>query len=234
MQLTHDNKFELRRHSQRKLNTMIDDQVPIMPVDSEERAMELRPLSFAVPHMRAFHLAWLSLFSCFFSAFSVPPLLPVLGANPSTGVTSGIVSLSATFLVRLVMGPLCDLLGPRLATAILSLVTGVMSIVLALLGASASHNGLILLRFMSGLSLGNFVANQYWMTSMFSPSVVGLANAVASGWANMGSGVAQVVMPLAYSFLLHIGGLLSVYKYIYFAWKQFKPFHSLTFIYLFM
>lgn len=183
-----------------------------MPVDSEERAMELRPLSFAVPHMRAFHLAWLSLFSCFFSAFSVPPLLPVLGANPSTGVTSGVVSLSATFIVRLVMGPLCDLLGPRLATAILSLVTGVMSIVLALLGASASHNGLILLRFMSGLSLGTFVANQYWMTSMFSPSVVGLANAVSSGWANMGSGVAQVVMPLAYSFILHIGGLLSLYK----------------------
>lgn len=34
---------------------------------------------------------------------------------------------------------------------------------------------------------------------MFSSSVVGLANGVAAGWATMGAGVAQLVMPLLYS-----------------------------------
>ncbi|KAJ4762253.1 High-affinity nitrate transporter 2.2 [Rhynchospora pubera] len=182
----------------------------IMPVDSEHRAMDLRPLSIASPHMRAFHLSWLSLFSCFFSVFSVPPLLPVLGATTSTGVISGVVSLSATFISRLTMGPICDLLGPRLASTVLSIVTAVLSIMLALLGASTSHEGLIVLRFISGLSLGNFVANQYWMSSMFSPSIVGVASAVSAGWANTGCGVAQVAMPLAYSFLLHVGVLDSM------------------------
>ncbi|XVF16370.1 hypothetical protein REPUB_Repub10bG0025500 [Reevesia pubescens] len=37
------------------------------------------------------------------------------------------------------------------------------------------------------------------MRSMFSCSVVGLANGVAAGWANIGAGVAQLVMPLLYS-----------------------------------
>jgi MFS transporter, NNP family, nitrate/nitrite transporter len=201
--LTDNNKL----HSRWSRKKTMTDLEPIIPVNLEDRAMELRLLSIASPHMRAFHLAWLSLFACFFSAFSVLPLIPVLGASPSTAVTAGLVFLSGTLISRLVMGPICDTLGPRLASTALSLVTATMLVVLASLGAPASHHGLILFRFMSGLSLGNFVANQYWMSSMFSPSVVGLANAVSAGWANIGSGVAQVVMPLAYSLLLHVGGI---------------------------
>lgn len=37
---------------------------------------------------------------------------------------------------------------------------------------------------------------------MFSGPVVGLANGVAAGWANVGSGVAQLVMPIIYSVLM--------------------------------
>lgn len=37
---------------------------------------------------------------------------------------------------------------------------------------------------------------------MFSTSVVGLANAAAAGWANMGAGLAQLVMPLLYSLVI--------------------------------
>lgn len=39
---------------------------------------------------------------------------------------------------------------------------------------------------------------------MFSGSIVGLANGVAAGWANVGSGVAQLVMPLIYSLITNL------------------------------
>ncbi|KAJ3675802.1 hypothetical protein LUZ60_004844 [Juncus effusus] len=176
-----------------------------MPVDSDRRAMELQPLSFSSPHMRAFHLSWLSLFSCYFSAFSIPPLLPILNVTESTIATASVVSLFAVFLSRFIMGPACDLLGPRVASTVVSLSSVVLSVLVMLFWDTASPCGFVILRFASGLSLGNFVANQYWMSSMFAPSAVGLANAVSAGWANMGSAVAQLVMPLAYSCVVHVG-----------------------------
>lgn len=39
---------------------------------------------------------------------------------------------------------------------------------------------------------------------MFSPSAVGLANGVSAGWANMGAGVAQLVMPQIYYLLISL------------------------------
>ncbi|OMO69427.1 Major facilitator superfamily [Corchorus olitorius] len=94
------------------------------------------------------------------------------------------------------MGPICDLVGPRVATATLSFLT--VPVVLAT-GLISSPSSFILIRFLLGFCLANFVASQFWMSSMFSSSVVGLANGVTAGWANMGAGVAQLIMPLLYS-----------------------------------
>lgn len=38
-----------------------------------------------------------------------------------------------------------------------------------------------------------FVCCQYWCTAMFSPNVVGTANAFAGGWGNLGGGATQLV-----------------------------------------
>jgi MFS transporter, NNP family, nitrate/nitrite transporter len=62
----------------------------------------------------------------------------------------------------------------------------------------------------AGLSLANFVANQHWMSGIFAPSAVGLANAVTAGWANVGSAAAQLVMPLAYELVLRLGVPITV------------------------
>ncbi|KAM0022652.1 putative major facilitator superfamily, MFS transporter superfamily [Helianthus debilis subsp. tardiflorus] len=171
-------------------------------VDSGHKATEFRPLSLSSPHMRAFHLAWLSLFTCFFSTFSIPPLLPIirqdLNLSPSDVGTAGIAAFAGSIISRLVMGPACDVFGPRLASATLSLATAPILLSAAFISTPLHF---ILLRFFVGFSLANFVANQFWMSSMFSRCTVGLANGVAAGWANVGSGVTQLVMPFIFSVL---------------------------------
>ncbi|PWA76632.1 nitrate transporter 2.7 [Artemisia annua] len=171
-------------------------------VDSEHKATEFRPFSLSSPHMRAFHLAWLSLFSCFFSTFSIPPLLPIiredLHLSPSDIGTAGSAAFAGSIISRLAMGPACDLFGPRLASATLSLVTAPIILSGAFISSPLSF---ILLRFFVGFSLANFIASQFWMSSMFSSSTVGLANGVTAGWANVGSGFTQLVMPIIFSIL---------------------------------
>lgn len=174
--------------------------------EDEGKATAFRPLSVAAPHMLAFHLAWFSLFWCFFSTFSAPPLLPVirdeLDLTPGDVANAGIASVSGAVFTRLGMGAACDLLGPRVSSAALSLATAPAMFAAATVSSAA---GFVQLRFFVGLSLANFVANQYWMSSMFSPAVVGVANGVSAGWANAGGGAAQLLMPLLYSLLLRRG-----------------------------
>ncbi|KAE8022102.1 hypothetical protein FH972_007933 [Carpinus fangiana] len=97
------------------------------------------------------------------------------------------------------MGPVCDLIGPRVAFATLSLLTAPAILLMCLV---SSPNSFIIVRFLVGFLLANFVTNQFWMSSMYSSSVVGLASGMAAGWANMGSGVTQMVMPLIYSLIM--------------------------------
>ncbi|MCL7038819.1 hypothetical protein MKW94_019404 [Papaver nudicaule] len=175
-------------------------------VDKDGKATEFRLFSTAPPHMRAFHLAWASLFSCFFSTFAIPPLIPVIRDNlnltDSDIGNAGIASFCGSIFSRLLMGPACDLIGPRLASSALSILTA--PIVFATCLASSPRD-FILLRFLIGFSIGNFVSNQFWMSSMFSSNVVGLANGFAAGWANVGSGATQLLMPLIYSYITSLG-----------------------------
>ncbi|XP_026425389.1 high affinity nitrate transporter 2.5-like isoform X2 [Papaver somniferum] len=171
-------------------------------VDKDSKATEFRLFSAAPPHMRAFHLAWISLFSCFFSTFAIPPLIPVIRDNlnltDSDIGNAGIASFCGSIVSRLLMGPACDLFGPRLASSALSILTAPIVFATSL---ASSPRDFILLRFL----IGNFVSNQFWMSSMFSGNVVGLANGFAAGWANVGSGATQLLMPLIYSYITSLG-----------------------------
>jgi MFS transporter, NNP family, nitrate/nitrite transporter len=49
-----------------------------LPVDSEHKALRINLLSFAKPHMRAFHLCWFGFNTSFLSTFAPAAMIPVL------------------------------------------------------------------------------------------------------------------------------------------------------------
>ncbi|XP_050204219.1 high affinity nitrate transporter 2.5-like [Mercurialis annua] len=177
-----------------------------IPVDSENKATEFRLFSVAAPHMRAFHLSWVSFFSCFVSTFAAPPLIPIIRDNLNLTASdignAGIASVSGAVLARLAMGTACDLFGPRLASASLILLTAPAVYFTSLVSSPVSF---LLVRFFTGFSLATFVSTQFWMSSMFSTPVVATANGVAGGWGNLGGGATQLIMPIVFSLIRDIG-----------------------------
>lgn len=179
-----------------------------LPVDSEHKATEFRLFSVAKPHMRAFHLSWVSFFSCFVSSFAAPPLLPIIRDNLDLTATdignAGIASVSGAVFARVAMGTACDLFGPRLASASLILLTAPAVYFTSI---ASSPNSFLLVRFFTGFSLSTFVSTQFWMSSMFSANVVGSANGLSGGWGNLGGGATQLIMPLVFALIRDIGAV---------------------------
>ncbi|KAF1781527.1 Major facilitator superfamily domain [Phytophthora cactorum] len=173
----------------------------------DDKASEIKLLSVARPHMRAFHYAWLSFFFAFFGWFSIPPLMPTikkqLGLTADQVSNSNIVSVASTILGRAVGGPMCDRYGSRTVQAVL-LVVG--SIPVASASFVTSYTGLMFARFFIGFVGCSFIATTYWTSTMFTKEVVGSANALAAGWGNLGAGATTLITP-SYSTLSQRVGL---------------------------
>lgn len=156
--------------------------------------------------MRAFHMTWLAFFLCFFGWFGIAPLMPVvrseLHLTKSQIGNSIIASVAITVLARLLMGWLCDRIGPRKAYAWL-LVLG--SLPVMGIGLAHDYASFLIFRLAIGAIGASFVITQYHTSVMFSPNIVGTANATAAGWGNLGGGVTQIAMPLLFSGFLSLG-----------------------------
>jgi NNP family nitrate/nitrite transporter-like MFS transporter len=147
--------------------------------------------------MRTFHITWVTFFFCFFGWFGIAPLMPLvreqLHLNKEQVGNITIASVSATIIARLIIGRLCDTLGPRLSYTIL-LVLGAIPVMC--IGFANSYESFLLFRLIIGIIGASFVITQFHTSVMFAPNVVGTANAVAGGWGNLGGGVTQIAMPL--------------------------------------
>ncbi len=175
-------------------------------MDIRHKATKITLADFTSAPMRAFHMAWLAFFLCFFSWFGVAPLMPVIRqefhlTKAQTG-NSIIASVALAVLGRLLLGWLCDRIGPRKAHAAL-LIVG--SLPVMCIGFSHDYASFLTFRLAIGMIGASFVVTQYHTSVMFAPNIVGSANAAAAGWGNLGGGVTQIVMPLLYSAFLSLG-----------------------------
>lgn len=175
-------------------------------MDIRNKATRIDLFSLKSVQMRAFHMSWLAFFLCFFGWFGIAPLMAVV--RDDLGLSKGqignimIASVAITVAVRLIVGPLCDRLGPRRTyTGLLALgAVPVMAV-----GLADSYETFLLARLAIGAIGAAFVITQYHTSVMFAPSVVGTANATTAGWGNLGGGVTQMVMPLVLAAILSLG-----------------------------
>lgn len=170
------------------------------------KAVKLDLLDFKTAPMRAFHTTWFAFFLCFFGWFGIAPLMPLvredLGLTKIQIGNTIIASVAITILVRLIMGWLCDKIGPRRAYSGL-LILG--SLPVMAIGLSQNYETFFWFRLAIGAIGASFVITQYHTSVMFAPNCVGTANATAAGWGNLGGGVTQMVMPMILAAFLSFG-----------------------------
>jgi NNP family nitrate/nitrite transporter-like MFS transporter len=170
------------------------------------KASKINLLDFKTPPMRAFHITWITFFLCFFGWFGIAPLMPVvrkdLGLSQEQIGNIIIASVAITVFARLLIGWLCDKIGPRICYSLL-LILG--SIPVMFIGMSQSYESFLLFRLAIGVIGASFVVTQYHTSVMFAPNVVGTANATVAGWGNMGGGATLIMMPLIFAAFVGAG-----------------------------
>ena len=177
------------------------------PIDpSARKATRINLFSFATVQMRAFHMTWLAFFICFYAWFAAAPLMPIISKQFALSkeqvANINIAAVLVTIAVRLVIGPMCDRIGPR-KTYVWLLTLGALPVFG--LAFAQNYESLLFFRLAIGAIGASFVITQYHTSVMFAPNVVGTANATVGGWGNAGGGVTQSTMPLIVAALVSLG-----------------------------
>ena len=177
-------------------------------MEVRNKATSIDLFSLKTPQMRAFHMTWFAFFLCFFAWFGIAPLMGIvreeLNLTKEQIGNTIIASVAITILARLLIGWLCDKIGPRLSYTYLLLVG---SIPVMAVGLAHSYEALLLFRLGIGVIGASFVITQYHTSVMFAPNCVGTANATSAGWGNLGAGVTNMVMPLLCAAFVSLGFL---------------------------
>ena len=146
------------------------------------------------------------------------PLAPIIRDDIDLTATqlgnAASASVAGTVFSRILMGSLCDTIGPRKAYGVLMLLTALPCYAMT---CATKYGHFLACRLLIGFSLASFVSTQYWTSSMFTPRIVGGANAITGGWGNLGGGVTQIVTPIMYEYFLRHGPPFRAWRQCYFA-----------------
>jgi NNP family nitrate/nitrite transporter-like MFS transporter len=157
--------------------------------EQDYKASEIKLGGSARPHMRAFHYAWFGFFLSKFVWFAILPLLPYMKTDLNLTDfnlrTATLVGYTSIAIIRVIVGPYCDVYGPRVPFAVM-LCLG--SIPAALTGLINTPAGLYTSRICIGIVFGTLVPAEFWACRMFAKEIVGTANALVAGWGDLGSG----------------------------------------------
>lgn len=172
------------------------------------KAARIDLLDFKTSPMRAFHMAWFAFFTCFFAWFGIAPLMSVvrgeLDLNKDQVGWCIIGGVAATVLARLLIGRLCDAVGPRIAYTWLLTLGAIPVIGIAF---AIDFTTFLIFRVLIGAIGAAFVVTQYHTTRMFASNCVGTANAAAAGWGNLGGGATHFAMPALFTLFVGVLGL---------------------------
>ena len=185
---------------------MEESSIPMTDEIIQNKATRIDLFSLKTRQMRAFHMSWFAFFLCFFAWFGIAPLMVIvrdeLGLTKTQIGNTIIASVAVTIVARLVIGWLCDRIGPRITYTWLLLIG---SLPVMTIGFADSYFSFLLFRLAIGVIGASFVITQYHTSVMFAPNVVGTANATSAGWGNLGGGVTQMIMPLIFAAFIGLG-----------------------------
>ncbi len=174
-------------------------------MEVRNKATSIDFFSIKTPQMRAFHMSWFAFFLCFFAWFGIAPLMAYVreefALTDAEVKNTVIASVAGTIFARLLIGWLCDRIGPRITYTALLLIA---SIPVMAIGLAQSYTSFLLFRLAIGMIGASFVITQYHTSVMFAPNCVGTANATSAGWGNLGGGVTNMVMPLIFSAFIYL------------------------------
>jgi NNP family nitrate/nitrite transporter-like MFS transporter len=183
-----------------------ESSIPMTDEIIQNKATRIDLFSLKTRQMRAFHMSWFAFFLCFFAWFGIAPLMVIvrdeLGLTKTQIGNTIIASVAVTIVARLVIGWLCDRIGPRITYTWLLLIG---SLPVMTIGFADSYYSFLLFRLAIGVIGASFVITQYHTSVMFAPNVVGTANATSAGWGNLGGGVTQMIMPLIFAAFIGLG-----------------------------
>jgi len=178
------------------------------------------------PHMRAFWFATLSFFLAFTGWFCLMPLNTIIRQDIGicdnqdaldAGIDDKCVckgnckailgnakmgNVGSTIVLRIFVGSMLEMFGPVNVQCIL------VSLGTLAVGLAAFINGptmYIIIQTSLGVLGATFVTNQFWMPLNFAGNVIGIANATAGGWGNVGGGFANLIMPIVYRIVTSAG-----------------------------
>ena len=89
-----------------------------METTQSGKAKRIELFNLSTINMRVFHLTWLAFFLCFFGWFGIAPMLSIvrddLGITTDQIVNTNMIAVASTVFMRLIIGWLCDRIGPRI------------------------------------------------------------------------------------------------------------------------